>query len=184
MEWRTEMTKPLLLAITGRPGVGKTTIAQALALQLGWPVVQRDACMAGYVYRRPGTRLPHQHVNAAFFSIMTTLLQYQVSCIVEAAFQHPRWEAPLTTASLHADVIVVRCHIPYAIALARMQTRLLRDPLRQVVHRDEDYIMQQQATIALEWVPVDLAFPTVDVDALQSVETNVATILAFVALHS
>ncbi len=115
---------------------------------------------------------------------MTTLLQYQVSCIVEAAFQHPRWEPPLTTASLHASVIVVRCHIPYAIALARMQNRLLRDPLRHVVHRDEDYIMQQQATIALEWVPVDLAFPTVDVDALQPVETNVATILAFVALHS
>ncbi len=63
------MTKPLLLAITGRPGVDKTTIAQALALQLGWPFVQRDACMAGYVYRRPGTRLPHQNVTAAFFSV-------------------------------------------------------------------------------------------------------------------
>jgi hypothetical protein len=83
------------------------------------------------------------------------------------------------TASLHADVIVA---LPHSERI-RIGTHA-DPPIARPSAANEDYITQQQATIPLEWVAVDLPFPTADVDALQPVETNVATILVWVALHS
>ena len=43
------MNKPRLIAVTGRPGSGKTTLARALAQRLRLPAVIRDEIKEGYV---------------------------------------------------------------------------------------------------------------------------------------
>src|SRR3954467_5694554 len=90
--------KPKCIIVTGRPGAGKSTLSNELAKILYMPVVSRDEIKEGYV-NTFGVRhdeLPPDSNRIAteiFFDTVAFLLARNISLIVEAAFQHPVWEA-------------------------------------------------------------------------------------------
>ena len=91
------MNKPRLIAVTGRPGSGKTTLARALAQHLRLPAVIRDEIKEGYVRTqgRPCAELPESNAIATglFFDVVGQMLDGGVSLVAEAAFQHQLWSA-------------------------------------------------------------------------------------------
>ncbi len=169
---------PLLLVITGRPGSGKSTLAAAVAQHLGWRAIHRD----DFAVAHTTGLIAHQDVNAAFFDAVFTHLATGRCCVIEAAFQHARWVAPLTAATEYAQVALVRCTIDQALALARIEQRMTIDPTRRSLHHDDAYVtqMRQQQTAPM-WDSIHMELPTLNVDATVPVVANVSAIQTFVA---
>lgn len=135
------MPRPRLIIVTGRPGAGKTTLAEAISR--GWclPLVSRDRLKEGYVHTQgqghealpPDANLL---VTQAFFDALGFLIDRGVSLIAEAAFQHPLWEAGLRPLMAKARVTVLICSLDAEGALERFLERGLSDERRGYFHGD------------------------------------------------
>ena len=73
------MEKPVLLVVTGRPGAGKTTLAERLSREWYLPLVSRDRIKEGYVHtqQKGHDELPENAnliANNAFFDTVACLL--------------------------------------------------------------------------------------------------------------
>ena len=89
--------KPKCIIVTGRPGLGKITLAKKLGERLCMPVISRDEIKEGYVntYGVKQDQLPpdtNALVSNLFFEIVNQYLAGNISVIIEAAFQHKVWE--------------------------------------------------------------------------------------------
>ncbi len=129
---------PLLAVVTGRPGAGKTTLAHALARAIHCPAICRDELKEGYVRSVGTVDLDHseaaRQVYEAFFSTIEGLLAKRVSLVAEAAFQHHVWSPQLESLSAIADIRLVLCATPPALAFRRMQERYQSELWRQDYH--------------------------------------------------
>ncbi len=136
-------------AILGLPGAGKTALAQALAQQLHWPVVDRDAF--------PRARFTDAEKAAAIdaaFAQVAMLLSRGQSCIVDGmtfadAGQRERLRALAHQAGATAVLFWLDC--PVEVAIARVQAQkdhpaadrdadLVRDVARRFALPDEDVV--------------------------------------------
>jgi predicted kinase len=159
------MPKPKLIIVTGRPGSGKTTLAQELGKMVHLPVVSRDELKEGYVntFNSKHDDLPtdtNKIVTETFFKNIELLLSSNVSLIAEAAFQHHIWESEITQLTKYAAVLFIICDLDSEIAAKRHLERSAHDPKREFFHGDKN------TTKLGEYVTPSFDFPTIKVSTL------------------
>lgn len=143
------MGKPYLLVVTGRPGAGKTTFAQALGTEICMPVISRDRIKEGYVHTfgKKHTELgPDTNLQATriFFDTLMGLIENGVSVIAEAAFQHRIWSEMLAPFMDKARIVMLICAVDGEVALQRFILRGLYDPRREYFHGDKGVDMARR----------------------------------------
>lgn len=172
------MNKPTLIIITGRPGSGKTTLAERLARNAHLPLVSRDAIKEGYVHTQgvPHAQLPEGNLEATglFFRMVETLLDGGASLVAEAAFQHRLWSAKLEPLMQKARICMVICRTQdERIAYERYLRRREAEPWRVYFHGDD----AADQTIPPPYDPPGLDVLTLWVDTTDGYAPDVETLL-------
>jgi predicted kinase len=180
------MTLPTLAVVSGGPGTGKTTLAHALAQELGCPAIIRDEIKQGMVMSTPGYRsggddpLNYPTLDA-FFEVLKVLLRSRVTVVAEAAFQDRLWRPNLEPLAHIAQIRIIHCTVPAAIAHSRIIQRVT-DNAHRAAHGDQDLLEAIAAgKHSLEsFVPVSLDVPTQAVDTSHGYTPAIRDIAAFV----
>lgn len=158
--------RPTLVAVSGPPGAGKTTLAHALAEALGRPAVCRDEIKERMVDAGADVS-DHLDRKAleVFFRTIGDLLETGSSLVAEAAYQDRLWRPGLEPLMGHADIRVVRCVIDPETARARIARRAAELPSR-AAHADAELLRRiAQGEQPIEsWVPIALDIPCLVVD--------------------
>ena len=134
--------KARCVIVTGRPGSGKTTLSRRLSELLHMPVLSRDEIKEGFVssFGISHEKLPTdtgRKVTDLFFSTTQTLLEANVSVVVEAAFQHKLWKETVPRWSDVSQLYIVICDADPTLCAQRHLDRGLNDPSREFYHGDK-----------------------------------------------
>ena len=138
----TMTSRARCIIVTGRPGSGKTTLARELSKSLHMPMLSRDLIKEGYVstFGVSHDRLPsdtNRRVTNLFFSTARSLLEGNVSVVVEAAFQHRVWQETIPAWSIAGDPCFIICEADPTLCAQRHLGRGLMDPTREFYHGDK-----------------------------------------------
>lgn len=179
------MTKPTLIVVSGPPGTGKTTLAHQLAQGLGCPAIVRDEIKQGMVLAAAGSdpagndglNLP---TLSAFFDTLTVLLKARVTVVAEAAFQDRVWRPNLEPLSDVADIRIIRCTVPAAIAHERVARRAAGNAHR-AAHGDRALLEAIAAGRHSNdsFVSISLDVPTMTVDTSDGYDPGLPDLIAF-----
>ncbi|MDF6044553.1 AAA family ATPase [Streptomyces sp. JH14] len=180
------MTSPTLVVVSGGPGTGKTTLAHTLAQELGCPAIIRDEIKQGLVMSTPGHRSGgNDPLNLptleAFFGVLKALLQASVTLVAEAAFQDRVWRPRLEPLAELAQIRVIRCSTPAAVAHHRIVHRA-QHIAHRAAHGDQallDAIAAGEHSLD-SFVPISLDVPTLVVDTLDGYSPSLPDIASFV----
>ncbi len=162
------MKKPYLIIVTGRPGSGKTTLAQKFSDFSHMQMISRDKIKEGYVHTMedkhdnlsPDTNLT---VTNIFFDTVKSLLKNNVSLIIEAAFQHKVWVYMLSGFEEICDMSFIICDVDKKLAFKRYKSRGNSDKSRVYFHGDsvQNDIDEDKTP---QYTPPSLPVPTYNVD--------------------
>jgi predicted kinase len=140
-----------LILITGLPGTGKSTLARALALHFGVPLICKDTIKEPLldVIGAPD-RVESRRLSDASFAVMFALareyLHAGVDLILEGNFRPGQHERELLTKIPpvvdSVRVTQVLCRASEPVRIARLTARAA-DPLRHAGHRDADLAVDQ-----------------------------------------
>ncbi|MCC3767726.1 AAA family ATPase [Streptomyces sp. UNOC14_S4] len=177
---------PTLAVVSGGPGAGKTTLAHALAQELGCPAIIRDEIKQGMVMSSPGYRSGGEDplnypTLEAFFGVLKVLIQAGVTVVAEAAYQDRLWRPNLESLTGLARIRVIRCVTPAAVAHDRIAHRA-RENAHRAAHADHDLLEAITAgKHSLDaFVPISLDVPTLAVDTSHGYSPGIQDIASFV----
>ncbi|SBW26608.1 hypothetical protein FDG2_4983 [Candidatus Protofrankia californiensis] len=117
----------------------------------------------------------------AFFGVLKVLLQAGVTVVAEAAFQDRLWRPNLEPLTDFAQIRVIRCTTPAAIAHDRIAHRA-QDSAHRTAHADHDLL---EAIAAGEhsldsFVPISLDVPTLTVDTSNGYSPSLRDTTSFI----
>ncbi|MFJ8477377.1 AAA family ATPase [Kitasatospora sp. NPDC094011] len=170
----------MLIVVGGGPGSGKTTLARALALAVGCPLVSRDEVKQGLLHAGTRAAAPDEAVRDAFFGVLGVLVGAGVSAVAEAAYQDRLWRPGLAPLAGRTDVRVVHCRVDPALARRRIAARLAADPHR-AAHADARLLAAPPGAGNLldDFTPLALPVPSLWVDTGDGYDPPLADIVAF-----
>lgn len=117
----------------------------------------------------------------AFFDVLKVLLQARVTLVAEAAFQDRVWRPRLEPLADLAQIRVVRCSAPAAVAHDRIVHRA-QHTAHRAAHGDQallDAIAAGEHALD-SFVPISLDVPTLVVDTLDGYSPSLPDIASFV----
>ncbi|MET8628124.1 AAA family ATPase [Kitasatospora sp. NPDC004669] len=173
----------MLIVVSGGPGSGKTTLAHALAGEIGCPAVCRDELKEGLVHAGAGAPAPgaDEAVRAVFFEVLGVLVRAGVSVVAEAAFQHRVWRPGLEPLAAHTGLRVVHCRVEAALARRRIAERLATGGHR-AAHADRELLAAPPGAGNLldDFTPLSLpGVPRLCVDTAHGYDPPLADVVAF-----
>jgi predicted kinase len=174
-----QAARPILMIVSGTAGSGKTTLAHRLAATIGCPALCRDELKEGMAVSSPGfVPGPSDPLTLKtydlFFAAIRLLLDYGVTHVAEAAFQHTNWVRGLEPLRPLAELRILRCQVPDSLAQTRAAERRAGNPTR-AAHDDTGHFSVQRS-----FEPIQLDAPTLDVDTTNGYDPDLEAIAAFV----
>jgi len=138
---------PKVIAVTGVPGAGKTTLSQGLAAELGAPLLSLDV-VKEQLYATSGGRLGGSELRQAAEEVLAEALQTTVGLVVLDIWVQPARDTDRVRdllAKSTSDVIEVLCRVPGELAIDRYRRRARSGP-----HRPADAETLQRIVEAAE----------------------------------
>lgn len=168
----TERDVPLLVVVTGPPASGKTTLADALARELGLPLVTKDAIKEA-LFDTLGARDREwsRALGRAAFAVISVWLEAELragrSVIAEANFDARTAGAGFARLPAHRT-FQIHCTAPREVLLARYSARV-----RHPGHLDGAVLPELEVGVAGRgWEPLDLPGERVELDTAAPVDVD------------
>ena len=158
---------PLLVVVTGAPGSGKTTVAQALAAELRLPLVAKDDLKeALFDALGTGDREWSRRLGRATYDVLFVvarrLLEAGASCVLESNFSNAEPLCALPS----ARVVQVLCIAPHDVVLERYAERV-----RHPGHLDAEMLEELRQRLDVdEWKPLELGGELIELDTSEPVD--------------
>jgi predicted kinase len=169
-----------LIVVSGAPGTGKSTMAEALAAQLSWPLLSLDTIKEALAdVLGTGDEQWSNRVGDAAAEIVFRLSARFPEAIAEGWWRGPRRERARQE---FAGAVEVFCHCDPGVAAARMRARLGTG--RHPIHRDviSPSLLSGAAVLSATVSPLGLGAALVEVDTQQPGATATAVTAAAAAL--
>ena len=157
-----------LVYVSGSPGAGKTSLAAALAAELGYALLTKDL-IKETLHDALGAPEPDlawsRSLGGAAMELLWTLAARSADVLIEANFRpHSDYERSRLTA-LGGRPVEVHCACPAELAAARYNTRT-RHPVHHLVHASVEALAEWDRPVGIgSLVTVDTTTP-VDVVAV------------------
>ena len=171
----------MLVVITGLPGSGKSSVADALGPALGLPVYGKDL-FKEILFDALGTGDLEwsQRLGRAAVALQYAAMRLTPNAVVDSALVPGISEAELV--ALDLPMVQVFCACPFDIARRRFLTRARASGARHAGHLDDQATDDTYERFRDRNRPLDLAAPLIEVDTAQPVD--IAALAALVRAYA